>query len=273
MFAVVFGAIGTELRRPGVAERYGWHEGDTVIVVPATVRQLPPYAFAGMEGLKRVEFASPSECLKIGEYAFAECVSLDSISLPETVMAIEEGAFRECRSLRHLRIPQGVWYLPKEMMHRCVSLETIELPYGLREIRPFALAGCERLKELHLPQGLNKIGNNAFSRCIAIKELELPPAVIELESYAFSDCESLQRLRLSESYNMIGELIVSGCGNLRILEVPPMKPPMIECDSYLFDPDDIEAYNNCTLYVPEGAEKYYRRYHGWRLFPHITALQ
>lgn len=265
-------AYPSTLRNPGVAERYGWSEGDSVIVIPASVRQIPQYAFAGMEGLKRVEFAPSSQCRKIGEYAFAECINLDSVSLPDGIGVIGEGAFRECLSLRSLIVPPQVWFIPKEMMHRCVALKRVVLPAGLQEIHAFAFAGCEGLEEIEIPAPVRKVGNNAFSRCVSLRELELPAGVKELESYAFSDCLSMRRLRLSGSYNMIGELIISGCSSLELLEVPALKPPFIECESYLFDPDDTAAYERCTLQVPAGSIQYYSRYHGWRLFRHIVPL-
>lgn len=265
-------ASGGNLRNPGFAEKYGWSEGDTLVVIPAYVKKVPPFAFAGIRNLKHVRFAVGSECRMISEFCFAECQDLEDIEFPPGLVALGEGVFRECRSLRVLEIPAGVWFLPKEFCNHCVSLERVALPAELREIRAFAFADCGRLKGIEFPASLREIGNNAFSRCAALREITLPEGVEKLESYAFSDCANLRAARLSRSYNMIGELIFSGCGMLESLTVPSAKPPRIECESYLFEPDDEAAYERCRLYVPAGSVKFYSYHHGWRLFRHIVGM-
>ena len=44
----------------------------------------------------------------IGRYAFDQCPSLTSITIPESVTLIGEGAFRSCSNLVGVTIPDGV---------------------------------------------------------------------------------------------------------------------------------------------------------------------
>ena len=49
------------LRTLGLAEKIGYSEGDSAIVIPARVREIPAYCFAGCRGLKRVSFETGSQ--------------------------------------------------------------------------------------------------------------------------------------------------------------------------------------------------------------------
>lgn len=243
---------------------------DTVVTISATVKEIPPFAFAGMQGIKHIIWQRGSQCTKIGAHAFAHCPDLETAALPESITWMGEGVFRECTSLRSIKVPDGVTALPKEMCLRCESLCEAELPKGLRTISPFAFAGCIRLQSISIPKGVTEIGNNAFSSCASLTELDIPASVHTIESYAFSDCTSLQRLTLPSSCRELGELIVSGCSALRLICEPSHKVPTIECNSYLFDPDDKAAYHRCHLKVPHGRTHAYRHAHAWRLFRYIT---
>ncbi|MDE6010765.1 MAG: leucine-rich repeat domain-containing protein, partial [Muribaculaceae bacterium] len=239
-------SVAIPLRPPGKAEAVGYREADSTLVIPASVTALPPFCLAGCEGLKRVEFAPGSRCRGIGEYCFAECIDLEEIILPVSLAELGEGVFRECRALKRLNLPAGITRLPKEMCHRCIALEEIALPASLREISSFALAGCEALRELNIPAGVTKIGSNAFSLCRSITEAVVPAGVISLESYAFAGCESLRRLTLPKRQDMLGELIVADCPSLVEIMEPAAVPPVFDCMSFLFEPDDLTAYNRCT---------------------------
>ena len=257
------------LRPAGVAEKTGYQPGDSVVTIPAWVRALPDFCFAGIEGLRRVEFEEGSRCVSIGGHAFAECPDLREIALPAGLKQLGEGCFRECCSLESLAIPEGVWVIPKEMALRCVSLREATIPPTVSDIKDSAFNGCVALRDIPLPAALRHIGANAFSDCASLQEVEVPDGVSQLESYAFSGCSHLRRAKLPDSFEALGELIFSGCTSLGEIIAPAAAPPSFECESFLFDPDDEAAYGRCTLRVPARSEASYRRSHGWDLFRNI----
>lgn len=235
------------LRIEGFAESMGWTPGDTVVVIKAEVTEIPERAFAQCVDLRAVIFEEESNLKRVGDYAFWECESLESIDLPEGTEVIGNSAFRQCDSLRK-----------------------VTLPSSLRDIKQFAFIYCEKLSGLKLPPRLEHIGNNAFSRCVSITEVYIPDTVREVESYAFSDCFSLLQARLAGNDALLGELIFSGCRNLRKLIVPSVSVPGFDCESFIFEPQDIEAYRRCTLVVPCGSEGIYRKAAGWCLFRRVS---
>ena len=82
---------------------------------------------------------------EIGDDAFSSCVSLTTITLPDSLTTIGDGAF-----------------------YICVSLTTVTLPEGLTSIGEGAFAFCETLTTVTLPNGLTSIGDSAFSNCDAL---------------------------------------------------------------------------------------------------------
>ncbi|MBD5370484.1 MAG: leucine-rich repeat protein [Bacteroides sp.] len=259
------------LRPSGLAERYGYVAGASVVRIPAAVTAIPDFCFAGIGGLRRVEFEPGSRCVSVGAYAFAECGELEEVIMPAGITQIKEGAFREARSLRRLAVPQGVTALPKEMCLRCGALEEVTLPKGLVKIGSFALAGCQRLKSIVMPSGVREIGSNAFTGDESLQEVRLPANLTTLESYAFAGCTSLRRIVLPANSNLLGELILSDTPSLEEIVAASPVPPKFDCESFLLEPDDEAGYRRIRLVVPSAAAAVrYRSAHAWRLFRNIT---
>lgn len=262
-------AWGYTLRREGVAEKIGYADGDTLLVVPAKVRMIPPYAFTGCEGLRRVVFEPGSRCARISEFAFAECRDLEVVELPPSVAYIGDGAFRGCVALRTIPLSPLLQQISRETFAGCISLNGITLPESLREIKPLAFLDCRSLELDAIPAKVGKIGNNAFCRCVSLTDMTLPRRCGELGSYAFADCTQLKRITLPASCRMLGELIFSGCVRLREIVSPAVVPPIIECNSSLFEPDDARALRDCRIIVPKGRAEAYRTSPWWEKFRSI----
>lgn len=239
---------------------------DSVLVIPATVTNIPPYFFADRKDFVRVEFEPGSQLHSIGEYAFLGCSSLREIELPPSLEDLGEGAFRET-GLREITIPSSVSKLPKGLFAWCGRLRSVSLPDSLLDIGSHAFAYCGALEQIQIPSGVAHIGSNAFSRCVALKSVEIPDAVTELESYAFSDCVSLKTAKLPANDRLLGELIFSGCTSLQKLYAPSPTPPKFDCNSFIFEPDETQLYSTCKLIVPN--PRRYRTAPGWFLFKNI----
>lgn len=266
-------ASAESLRRPGEAEKFGWKEGDSVAVIPALAREIPEYCFAGCSELRHVKFESGSKLTIISRFAFSECENLISIELPNSVTSIGEGAFRGCRALSEVELPRGLKVIARETFAYCRALKGIKLPAGLTEIKPLAFLDCRSLNLSAVPSGVKSIGNNAFGRCFSIREITLPRRCRAVESYAFADCTSLRRITMPANDSMLGELLFSGCCSLREIIEPSPYPPSIECESFLFEPSDSAAWQDCKVKVPEGSIERYKKSPYWKGFDNIEELK
>lgn len=243
---------------------------DSVLIIGSVVKEIEAYQYADNEKIKFVDASKASQLKEIGEYAFLGCGNMKGIILPEGLLKIGEGAFREC-GLRNVVLPESLRTLPKYTFAGCWKLERVELPSRLEDIGSHSFIYCGSLESVDIPESVRHIGSNVFSRCASLTQVSLPKNMKELESYVFSDCVSLKKVRLPENSNMLGELIFSGCVSLSVIEELSPVPPVFDCDSYLFEPDDVEAYARCRLVVRQGCEKTYSYANGWSLFSNIVS--
>lgn len=252
------------------AERVRPYMMDSVLVIPAGIRQLPAYAFAWNDSIREVRVEEGSRLLVIGDYAFAGCGSLVKVEgLPETLASIGEGAFRECVDLERFVFPRGVKEVPRECFIRCKSLREVVLHGSIYSVKAFSFTECEYLRGIELPESVSSIGLNAFALCRSLEDVVVPEGVTELESYAFAGCWGLRRIVLPGNPSRLGELILEDCGALEeIVEMSP-SAPAFECGSWLCDPaGDADFYKRVRLVIPETeqAQRSYRRAHCWSLF-------
>lgn len=210
---------------------------------------IPERAFVDRHDIDTVEIAGECGIREIPDYAFLGCGGLKSVILPEGLVRIGFQAFSEC-----------------------VELESINFPSTLEDIGSNSFTYCDNLADLVFPEGLKHIGHNAFSFCGALEAVDLPDSVAEIESYAFSDCRNLREVRLPGNDRLLGELMFNCCDSLAEIYQPSWKVPAFDCSSYIFDPDDKDAYRRCVLIVPEGRAEEYRKSASWGKFIDIREL-
>lgn len=79
----------------------------TVITVPESylfaATAIRPYAFYDCDSLTSISI--PDSVTSIGNYAFDGCSSLRSITIPNSVTSIDEAAFRGCHNLTTINVP------------------------------------------------------------------------------------------------------------------------------------------------------------------------
>lgn len=116
-----------------------------VVEIPTYYKDEPVLGIAreslsNNETLKEVSFASDSLLEFIGEGSFSNCVNLEKINFPSSLVKIEQGAFIGCSSLQkvvfakeaNLKIVSGSSFFD------CVNLKEVILPINLKSIGSYA---------------------------------------------------------------------------------------------------------------------------------------
>ena len=128
---------------------------------------------------------------KIGEYAFAYCSGLTSLTLPVGITSIGEFAFSGCSGLTSLTLPAGITSIGEYAFSGCSGLTSLNLPAGITSIDKYAFSGCSRLTSLTLPAGITWIGESAFSYCSGLTSIYVyAEKVPRIGRYAFEGCAS-----------------------------------------------------------------------------------
>ena len=126
----------------------------------------------------------------VGYGAFAECVNLESVTIPCSVTAIGDCAFYDCYSLTAVKIPGQVRAIGNSVFFGCESLESVTIPMGVTSIGAEAFCGAA-MTTVKLPEGLVSIGDDAFYYCPNMTSITIPASLRSVGDYAFGECESL----------------------------------------------------------------------------------
>ena len=202
------------------------------LTIPATMTEIPNWAFEDMVSLKSVTFSG--NVTSIGDKAFSG-TGLTSIDIPDTVESIGASAFYGC------------------------PLDTIDLPTSLQDIDGTALLGCDSIKTITaggntaysndyfsiedgalyvarssgtelmtvasereetsftVKDGTDFIGQYAFAGS-KLTSITLPESVTTLENERFDDCANLETL-IAPGVTEVGKSALLGCTALEKLEV------------------------------------------------------
>ena len=130
-----------------------------------------------------VEYGGESYSVtEISSYAFAECASLESVTLPQGMTDIYESAFQDCAALKNVSLPEGLEYISDQVFYGCTSLESLVLPEGLQKTCWLAFAECASLKIISFPSTFQEMEGPTFRNtplehiaCHAV----VPPAIMD----------------------------------------------------------------------------------------------
>ena len=89
----------------------------------------------------------PASVKKIGNYAFAGCTGLGTIVIHDYVTEIGESAFEGCEALTSIVIPDSVTEIKYCAFRGCKNLSSIVIPDSVTEIDDLAFHGCDELPE------------------------------------------------------------------------------------------------------------------------------
>ena len=97
-------------------------------------------------GCANSEIPDDGSVTAIGECAFADCIELRTITIPEGIISIGDGAFELCSNLTEIVIPNSV-----------------------KSIGNYAFAECVTLKSVLITEKVTSIGAGAFQNCFFLR--------------------------------------------------------------------------------------------------------
>ena len=151
-------------------------------------------------------------------WAFANCSSLTSITIPDSVTSISHYAFSHCTSLTSIKVDENnKVYDSRDNCNAIIETETNTLiagckstiiPDSVTSIGEYAFAYCSSLTSITIPDSVTSIDNWAFAYCSSLTSITI------LGDSAFSDCSSLTSITIGNSVTYIGEGAFSLCTSL-----------------------------------------------------------
>jgi len=113
-----------------------------------------------------------------GECILTNCRTNESkIVVPDGVTVIGENAFQNCTSLESIKFPYSLTEISYHAFFGCSKLRSITIPNNVKRIGDGAFKGCSSLESIILPDGLTSIGSEAFSNCSSLDSITIPDSV------------------------------------------------------------------------------------------------
>ena len=192
----------------------------TEVVIPSTViyndmeYEVKEINAKGLYGPSSMVSLTISEGIeKIGKNGVGSNNKLKTVILPSTLVEIGESAFDELSSLETVSFPNGsnLQTISKKAFNDCKNLETIQFyPNG---------TGTSNIHPT-FPETVVTIGDYAFNSVPAFKNLILHGELTQIANYTFANCSNIEYIWLKEGITQVGQYSFYDCPNISYVVLP-----------------------------------------------------
>lgn len=208
------------------------------IVIPFKVSSIGSFAFADCVHLKEIVLI---ETATIGEAAFSNCQSLETVFVSRKLNKVDADAFLDTPWLdaqtdefvfighkillkyngtdTNVAIPEGTTAISNAFDGNR-NLESVKMPEGLLHISQYAFRGAENLSKITIPQSVTEIGSGAFQNCRSLSAIDLPESIKSVGGSAFRGCEKLTSLIFPTQVTNIQNSVGRECPALGDVVIP-----------------------------------------------------
>jgi len=185
----------------------------------------------------------------IGSWAFWDCTSLTSVTIPDSVTSIGDFVFHSCSGLTSVTIGNSVTNFGEGAFLLCGSLASVTIPDSVTSIGGGAFIGCSSLTSIEagksnkeyssedgvlfnrnkthliqfprgksrhysIPNSVTTIERFAFLWCSSLTSITIPNSVISIKGSAFENCRNLTSVTIPDSVTSIGDIAFGACSSL-----------------------------------------------------------
>ena len=232
VFGYIFGYTTTKSSSDSVSgatyqyydnsEYYHYYIPSRIKSVTITGGNISSYAFRNCKSLTSVTI--PDSVTSIGRYAFSGCSGLTSITIPDGVTSVGNSAFSGCTGLTTVNWDATACTSAGSSGYaifvNCSNLTTINIGDNVTIIPSYAFDGCSGLTSITIPDSVTSIGENAFCGCTGLTSIVIPDSVTSIGDYAFYGCRGLTSIIIPDSVTSIGDYAFYGCSGLTSITIP-----------------------------------------------------
>ena len=169
---------------------------------------------------------------EIKKYTFVGCVSINKITIPNSVKSIEKYALcnlKECDFLVTVEewcqidfehTTSSPTYHGADLYMNGVLLTELIVPDSITAIKNHVFMYCDEIKSITLGDNVKTIGDYAFNNCTGVESVSITSDVISIGKCAFLNCSKITNIKLPASIESIGEKAFHYCTGLKSITIP-----------------------------------------------------
>ncbi len=162
----------------------------------------------------------PDSVTVLEEKAFADCINLEEIVIPESVSEIGISAFAGTKWLAD-RCAENPCVTVNHILVDCYAVEgELVIPDDVEIIPTLACAKYEGITGVVIPETVKKIGAGAFMQCSSLKSISFPDHLAAIPPYICTECTALSDIRFPAHVREIGQAAFGGCSGLTEITLP-----------------------------------------------------
>ena len=191
--------------------------------------------FQNCTSLKSIDLSMLSELQLLNPYSFYGCTNLSEVLIPRgrstatgivsNFVAVGQYAFAECSSLRTISFPTSLAMLDSHCFENS-AITSLTLSSSLQILGEYAFANCDNLQAVNLRAMslLPTIEEGVFMDCDSLLYVVFSDYVTEVKDRVFEGCDKLIYVNFgvskSATLKVIGDRVFANCTSLRKIVFP-----------------------------------------------------
>lgn len=204
----------------------------------------------------------------VGQEAFSECVTLKSITLPNSVKQLDGWAFFGCLKMVNITLSNHLTSIGDAAFSGCSALATITIPDSVVSLGETPFFGCSGLTAFY-----GKFASED-NRCLVrdgvllqfaskgVTEYVIPESIRAIDAMSFYECYRLEKITFHADIESIGDNAFYYCEKLKSVYCKRVTPPVLGLN--VFDNfDNGDKPIGCRFYVPKESVEAYKTAENW----------
>ena len=139
----------------------------------------------------------------IGNDAFADCINIISVTIPNGVVKLGNRVFKGCTRLTEINLSNTITTVGTYLFSGCTNLEEYNIPTSLRKLNSRMFENCTKITEFTFPANITTLGDYVFNG-LSFETLTIPDTITTLTENTFSGIENIGELTLSYYVTSLG---------------------------------------------------------------------
>ena len=182
----------------------------------------------------------PSTITNIGEYAFAGCSGITSVTIPENVKRIESNAFSGCTELTSVHMSSSVTNIDDAVFSGCENLSSIYYIgtinqwnaisktnnwWGIDTYTIYCYTDIDDnespiIEGIIIGDGVTSLDGYNFVSFDHLENVVIGKGITKIPSSTFANCKNLKNVVIPNGVTSIGKQAFYGCSSLTSIVIP-----------------------------------------------------